>query len=375
MKNGLWLVLSILLMTGRAGGQPAPAVSAKSGWVAVKKPVDTLPVIAWRNPLADRQSAPVGLYRLTVCIQSASPVTQVVIVQNGTGIQVSQRGLKRVPCGQEVSEDIRLVSGPNRLLVEAASAVGTARSEVRIVTGLSEKTIADAHPAGQKRRALILANAAYARQPLKNPLNDGRAMKVHLENLGFVVTYRENLPLRGLRTTIDTFLTNLGNNNVGLVYYAGHGLMVNGENYLQPVDANPSTEPDVDYECYPLSRLLARMGQTNGNGINLIFWDACRSNPYRSWSRGAGYQVFAPLHPASGTLIVYATEPNKPADDGGDEVNSHFTGELIRHIDEPNIDIFDLVDQIDRGLEARGINQPPYMEGRIRGKFFFKPVF
>ena len=374
MPSPIFLLLLCLLAVQKTAGQSTTTVTAKSDWVSVTKAPAVTPVIAWRTPLPAQQTALVGTYHLTVCIRSDSPITRVVVIQNGTDISVAQRGFKRVACGQELSEDITLVSGLNKVVVEATNAAGTSRSEPRFITGLSGQTPIATLPTGQKRLALVMANAAYTKYPLKNPLNDGRAMKAHLENLGFVVTYQENLPLRSLKTTIETFLTNLGSDNVGLVYYAGHGLMVNGENYLQPVDADPTSETDVEYDCYPMRRLIARMEQVNTKGANLVFWDACRSNPYRSWRRSAGDPVFAPMQPAVGTLIVYATEPGKPAYDGGDDRNSLFTGELIRHIDQPNIDVFDLVDRIDRGLEARGVKQPPYIEGRLRGKFFFKPA-
>jgi Caspase domain len=372
MKNSL-LLLFCLLAVQKLTGQPTTTVSAKSDWVSVKKSSAAAPVIAWRTPLTAQQTALAGTYRLTVCIQSDSPLTRVVVIQNGIDRPSGQRGFKRVACGQELSEEITLVSGSNKVLVEATNAVGTTRSEPRFITGLSDQPPVAIRPTGQKRLALVMANAAYAKYPLRNPLNDGRAIKAHLENLGFVVTYGENLPLRSLKTTIETFMTSLGGNTVGLVYYAGHGLMVNGENYLQPVDADPTSETDVEYECFPMRRLIARLEQVNGQGANLVFWDACRSNPYRSWRRSAGDPVFAPVQPAVGTLIVYATEPGKPAYDGGNDPNSLFTGELLRHIDQPNMDVFDLVDRIDRGLEARGVKQPPYIEGRLRGKFFFKP--
>lgn len=371
MKNQ-FLLLLCFMTAAVATGQPATTVSARSDWVSVKKPPAVAPVIAWRTPLPTQQTALIGAYHLTVCIQSASPITRLVVIHNGTDISVDQRGFKRVACGQETAAEITLVSGPNKVIVEATNGAGTTRSEPRFITGLSEKSPIIPPPTGQKRLALVVANSAYTKYPLKNPLNDGRAMKAHLEHLGFAVTYGENLPLRALKETINAFMTNLGNGTVGLVYYAGHGMMVNGENYLQPVDADPTGESEVEYECYPLRRLLGRMEQVNGSGANLLFWDACRNNPYRSWRRSAGDPVFALMQPAVGTLIVYATEPGKPAYDGGDGKNSIFTGELIRHIDQPNVDIRDLVDLVDRGLEARNIRQPPYVEGRLRGKFFFK---
>ena len=192
-----------------------------------------------------------------------------------------------------------------------------------------------------------------------------------MEALGFAVTYKENLPLRDLKETVNSFITDLGSNNVSLFYYAGHGLMVNGETYLQQIDAEPKTEADVEFECYSLRQIYARMAEANAKGANLIFWDACRNNPYRSWHRGAGGPTYAPVQPVAGNMIIYATESGKQAYDG-DQENGLFTSELVKHINKPNVDIFELVDLIEQGLEARGFKQAPWYEGRFRGKFMFK---
>ncbi|GAB4027958.1 hypothetical protein GCM10028809_14480 [Spirosoma gilvum] len=356
-----------------AWGQKSITTSAKSDWASVRKPVVAAPVIAWQNPLAEQVVQKTPGYRITLCVQSAEPITQVQILRNGIALNASQRGFKRVSCGQEISETIQLSTGSNELRAVVTNAGGTTTSESRLITYQPEAAIVHKDPSAQKRLALIIANAAYPKYPLKNPLNDGVALKEQLENLGFVVTSKENLPLRKLKETVDTFMTSLPDNAVSLVYYAGHGLMINGENYLQPVDADPSSESDVEYECYSLRRLIARMEHTNPKGTNLVFWDACRNNPYRSWRRGAGELVFVQMQPAVGTLVVYATEPGKPSHDG-DQQNSLFASELIRHINQPGVDIYDLVDRIDQGIEARGYKQPPYVEGRLRGRFYFKPA-
>src|SRR5205823_579126 len=106
------------------------------------------------------------------------------------------------------------------------------------------------------------------------------------------------------------------------------------------VDADPSGEADVEFDCFPLRQVIARMEETNPGGSNLVFWDACRSNPYRSWNRGATGPVYAATNPPVGTMIVYATEPGKAAQDGND-TNGLFTSELVKHIDAPNQDIFE----------------------------------
>ncbi|GAA4403116.1 hypothetical protein GCM10023187_18870 [Nibrella viscosa] len=326
------------------------------------------PVIAWKVPEAAQTTVGQPAYTVKACIQSADSVLSYQVILNGQPVGGLQRGYKRVVCGQEITTAVQLKAGQNEIQVKATNAAGTTTSESRFITYQLQKSPTIAQ---QKRVALVLANKDYKTHPLKNALNDGRLMRDQLENLGFSVTYKENLALQDLENTIDTFVSTLSGNHIGLVYYAGHGLMVNGDNYLQPIDASPAKESDVKYKCYPMSRLIAGMEDANQAGANLIFWDACRNNPYRSWLRGPGDQLYAAMRPPVGTFIIYATEPNKPAYDG-DEQNGLFTSELVKHINQPNVDIRDLPDLIERGLEERGFNQRPYIEGTLRGKFYFK---
>ncbi|MBO0935276.1 caspase family protein [Fibrella sp. HMF5335] len=373
MSNRFVFPAFFLLAAGPLAAQPATLSSARSDWVSIRKEPTTAPLIAWQVPQAKRVVEHKLTYTVTVRVQAADAVTRLQFVRNGLVLNRETRGFKRAG-GVEFSEVIPLVPGSNELYVMATNAIGTTTSEPRLISCQPDTSLAKQVPVAgvsdQKRLALIVANGNYGKSLLRNPTNDGRAIKQQLEKLGFAVTYKENLPLRELKQTFDGFMTDLGSHNVGLFYYAGHGLMVGGENYVQPVDAEPKVESDVEFECYPLRQLVARMAYANPKGANLIFWDACRNNPYRSWRRGAGESMVTPLLPAVGTMIVFATEPGKQSYDG-DEENGLFTGELLKHLGQPGIDIFELVDRIDQGLEDRGFKQPPYLEGRLRGKFMF----
>jgi Caspase domain len=373
MNNRFVILVFLLLAAGPLAAQPSTLSSARSDWVSIRKEPATAPLIAWQVPQAKQVIEHKLTYTVTVRVQGADAATRVQFIRNGVVLNRETRGFKRAG-GIEFSEVIPLVAGSNELYVKATNAIGTTTSEPRLIrcqpdTSLA-KNVSVAGVSGQKRLALIVANGSYGKSPLRNTINDGRAIKQQLEKLGFAVTYKENLPLREMKQTFDVFMTDLGSHNVGLFYYAGHGLMVGGENYVQPVDADPKSEPDVEFECYPLRQLVARMTYANPKGANLVFWDACRNNPYRSWRRGIGEPMFAPLQPAVGTMIVFATEPGKQSYDGDDE-NGLFTSELLKHLSQPDLDIFQLVDRIDQGLEDRGFKQPPYLEGRLRGRFMF----
>ncbi|GAA4450191.1 hypothetical protein GCM10023189_10530 [Nibrella saemangeumensis] len=370
MKNTLHYLVVYLVMLATPALAQQEVISAASGWVkpnAAATPQKLPPLINWQTPQAQQWTTKQPKLTVSVCVQSDAPIQSIQFFHNGQPLDTRQRGFKQVTCGQEVSEDINLIAGANEVHVKATNVAGTTTSSSRYIT---YQAVVTPPPPPQKRLALIVANDKYVKFPLKNPVNDGKAVKQELENLGFTVLYKENLPLKELKKTFDSFMTDLSNQSVSLFYYAGHGLMVNGENFVQPVDADPASEPDVEYECYPLRRLIARMQQANPDGANLVFWDACRNNPYRSWRRGTDEPIFAPVQPAVGTVIIYATEPGKPAVE--DDKNGLFTSELVKHMNVPNVDLFELVDRIDRGLSQRGIKQPPYIEGRLRGRFFFR---
>ncbi|QHV94915.1 caspase family protein [Spirosoma endbachense] len=368
MKRIVIVFWGILLFAKSLLAQQTGIITSASGWVKTVRQV--APVITWQSPQLTRSEQKVPTVRITACIQSVEPLSY-HFFQNGKEIPNKRTGFKHVECGQELTEEITLEPGANEIHLTATNPAGTTTSDSRYVTyKMGPQT--PPSPNAPKRLALVVANASYPKAALRNPINDGRTIRDYLQKVGFEVVLRENLPLRELKRTVDTFLVDLGRQkqNVGLVFYAGHGLMVNGDNYLQPVDADPSTEPDVEFECYPLRRLVAKMEQANPTGANLVFWDACRNNPYRSWNRSMGDPIHTTIAPPVGTMIVYATEPGKVASDGL-EKNGLFTSELIRHIEEPGVDIYGLIERIDAGLEERGIKQPPYSEGRLRGKFYF----
>ncbi|HEV7346859.1 caspase family protein [Telluribacter sp.] len=353
------------------------ALKYKGDWVQSKLKVQAptqAPTIVWQNPQIQQLTVEQNNFTLSVCVQSDAPLIDYHFVHNGKTIGGPTRGFKKVNCGQEITQELSLVQGANEVHFVVSNSGGATTSSSYYITynavSPSSNAVA-AETSAQKRVALIIANEAYQKYPLKNSINDGQAIRERLEKLGFTVTLHENQGRKDLKKTVDTFTNSLTDKSISLFFYAGHGLMVNGVNYIQPVDTDPTAEADVEFECFPLRQLIARMEETNPSGSNLVFWDACRNNPYRSWRRGAGEPVFAPTNPPVGTMIVYATEPGKSALDG-DEKNGLFTSELIKHIDVPGQDIFELIDKVDRGLEVRGYKQPPYIEGRLRGKFIFK---
>jgi uncharacterized caspase-like protein len=192
-------------------------------------------------------------------------------------------------------------------------------------------------PAQAARVALVVGNAAYADSPLRNPVNDARAMRAKLAGLGFDVTAVENLKRNEIGRTINGFASRIRPGDEVVVFYAGHGLQVKGVNYLPAVDAAIHTEEDVPLNSLNLNTLLDRLDEAKA-GVKLLFLDACRNNPYarsfRSTARGLARVQDAP----SGTLMHFATRPGSVAADGTG-ANGLYTTELLRQIDQPGVPI------------------------------------
>jgi uncharacterized caspase-like protein len=137
-----------------------------------------------------------------------------------------------------------------------------------------------------QRLALIVGNEAYPKWPLRNPVNDARAMDQALKATGFVTEVVLNASLPNLERAIDRFIGRIRNGDVVLFFYAGHGIQVNNENYLIPVDFDAKDEADAKYVSYSASRLQDRIDAA-GARLTMIILDACRNNPFRA-TRAAG---------------------------------------------------------------------------------------
>jgi len=188
----------------------------------------------------------------------------------------------------------------------------------------------------QRRTALVIGNASYQDNPLKNSINDAEAMANALKDVGFDVILLENADLKQIENAIDTFHHQLKAGGVGLFYYAGHGTQVDGENYLIPVNAKLDVAEDVRYEAIPVGKVLARM-EDAANQMNIVILDACRNNPFaRKWR--SSQRGLAPIQSARGALIAFATEPGGVAADGEGE-NGLYTSFLLKHLKTPNLDV------------------------------------
>lgn len=232
--------------------------------------------------------------------------------------------------------------------------------------------------AAEKRVALVIGNAAYEHVPrLQNPSNDAADMAGKLRSLGFDVIEGIDLGKRDMEKRIRSFAEALSGADVGLFYYAGHGLQVDQRNFLAPVDAELKTESDLDFEAVQLDLVLKQMVRNARTSI--VFLDACRDNPLaanlaqssRSLDIGRG---LARVEAAASMMVVYSTEPGKVALDGTGR-NSPFTAALLHHIDAEGASISDvMIDVRNEVLEETGGKQRPFESASLTGRFFFKPA-
>jgi uncharacterized caspase-like protein len=229
----------------------------------------------------------------------------------------------------------------------------------------------------ERRVALVIGNANYSHGgTLANPLNDARDMASMLKSLGFKVMKYEDLGLNEMRRAVDDFGNMLSKYDVSLFFYAGHGVQVNGNNYLIPVDAKITSKNDVEYNCIEAGRVLSKMEDAKCK-TNLIILDACRNNPFeRSWSRGVrlnGGGGLAFMNAPSGSLIAYSTAPGSTAGDGASGSNGLYTASLLEHMKTPNITIEEMFKRVRVSVEQKSNRrQIPWESTSLKGHFFFK---
>ncbi len=255
------------------------------------------------------------------------------------------------------------------LILLTAILLGPPSSLGQTNKGIS-KTSSETAP-GDPRTALVIGNAKYTSAPLRNPVNDARAISSTLQELGFQVTLLEDASQKQMKRAIDRFGEQLRDGGVGLFYYSGHGIQVSGRNYLVPLKAEIASEQDVEYESVDAGRVLAKMDAAR-NGMNLVILDACRNNPYARSFRSDS-QGLATLNAPSGTFIAYATAPGSVASDGTGR-NGLYTGELVRHMNTPGLKLEEVFKRVRADVQEKSDNaQVPWDASSLTGDFFFVP--
>ena len=222
----------------------------------------------------------------------------------------------------------------------------------------------------ERRLALIIGNGHYPIRNLANPENDAKSMEKALKEIGFEVKKYKNLKQKEMAKAIDDFGNSLKNYDVGLFFYAGHGIQTKGFNYLIPVDAVLKTESDVEFNCVRVDRVIGKM-ETAKNNVNIVILDACRDNPYeRSWTRSARGRGLATVTSPVGSVIAFATSPGNTALDGSGK-NGLFTSGLLKYMKEPGINAIQMFQKVTAYVqqESNG-NQLPWISTSLIGDFY-----
>lgn len=267
---------------------------------------------------------------------------------------------------------IDLAYGTNTIYVIATDTKGNVAEEQFTVNRTSTQDVNDiVNVTEEKRVALVIGNSDYDSAPLKNPANDAEDMAKTLEKLGFEVMKFINIPKKDdMVKAVREFGNKIQDGGVGLFYYAGHGMQMNGVNYLIPTKAAIDKEIHVEFEAINLDMILAEMEYAR-NRMNIVVLDACRNNPFARSFRSNTPGLASLTRSPSGTFIAYATAPNSVASDGTGD-NGLYTEELLKQLNVPGQKIEEVFKNVRINvMERTGDEQVPWESSSIKGDFFF----
>ncbi|URZ16712.1 caspase family protein [Clostridium felsineum] len=222
------------------------------------------------------------------------------------------------------------------------------------------------------RLALVIGNSEYEEVgKLRNPCNDANDMAYCLIKLGFKVNKYLNLNQNDLNSKIIEFEKELNNYSTGLFYYAGHGMQINGKNYLVPIDCKISNEELTALSCFDMDNLFNGISMYKDK-TNIIILDSCRTNPFSNKLRGTMQSGFAAVsNPPMGTIISFSTSPESTAADG-ENSNGLFTEVLKEYIFKPNLKIEEMFKMVrTKVIELSANSQVPWEHSSLTGDFYF----
>ena len=221
----------------------------------------------------------------------------------------------------------------------------------------------------EQRVALVIGNNDYLGRlsKLNNPINDARALKTILEKRGFEVIYTEDGGKKAMKENLDKFYSKIKKGGVGMFYFSGHGIEVDGQNYLIPIDAKIEAKSDTEYEAIALNKITKRM-ENSGNRLNIVVLDACRNDPF---SRAVGVGGLAKVEPI-GMFVSFSTGAGSVASDGRSGENGLFTKSLIKYM-KRELDLRDVFQETRKEVyQASNHKQfPAIYDQTINGKFYF----
>jgi uncharacterized caspase-like protein len=253
------------------------------------------------------------------------------------------------------------------------------------IGGIAAMGVATAAVQGEKRVALVIGNGNYQHVgKLPNPLADASAIAVQLRGLGYDVVDGLDLDNDSMWNKINDFRARIDGAKAAVVYYAGHGIAVGGDNYLLPVDIQLKADADEFYikrKAVSINDLMR--GMEGAQRANILILDACRDNPLAKQMRSAVRTRSVPVghglseiktENGSGMLIAFATAPGQVALDGKPGENSPFTTSLLRRMGEPGVNISTVLDRVRADVyESTERRQTPWTNSALIGEFHLNP--
>ena len=220
--------------------------------------------------------------------------------------------------------------------------------------------------------ALVIGNAGYPDgHDLKNPGHDAEDLGSKLESYGFDVIAATDCSAKDMDNLLKQFRTALDTHDVGLFFFAGHGMQIDGSNYLLALDTDMDTETDAKHSSLSLDKVVEVMAKSTA-ATKIIVLDACRNNPWqRKWQRSASTRGLASVYAPKGTIIGFATSPGEMADDGEGR-NGTYTAALLDHIDAPDCSIEAMFKRVRNSVAAatKG-RQTSWEHTSLAGEFYF----
>ena len=232
-----------------------------------------------------------------------------------------------------------------------------------------------AQEANDRRVALLIGNGAYEHAPvLKNPGNDSSDLAETLKAVGFDVTLHTDQGQAAMLDTLRQFQRKARGADIALVYYAGHGIEIDRQNYLIPTDARLETDTDINFEAVPLETMI--FAARGAKRLSMVIVDACRDNPFASSmsredsTRSIGRGLSA-VEPTANTLVAYAAKEGTTASDGAGR-NSPYAGALIKALQKPGLEVGLMMRQVrDSVLEQTSGQQEPFVYGSLSAEQIF----
>ena len=233
--------------------------------------------------------------------------------------------------------------------------------------GQGGRVNAPAATAVAQRIALVIGNSAYQDKPLANPVNDANEMAATLQSLGFTVLKATNADYQTMDTLIREFGQKITGSSIALFFFAGHGMQVDGENYLIPVGAKIGKQEEVRFSAINAGFVLAQLGD-DPQRASIIILDACRDNPFRSFRSASG--GLAAIDAPAGSVIAYATAPGRTASDGAGS-NGLYTGELLKQLRVPGQTLSDALMQTGNAVRNKSNGQQVPWQASSLGKHVY----